>query len=583
MEKIEGRTSKRPTARRSFAFYIIRFTSYICLINYSHAQTLPTPTAFINITKQAGINHQFKVYEGMFGGGACAFDYDNDGFDDLFITGGMNPDKLYHNNHNGTFTDVYDKSGLTASAKFVTQGVAAADVNRDGWVDLFITTITTKGKKLPVPRAPNLLFLNNGNGTFKDATKQYKLDQLSSFSTGASFGDFNYDGFPDLYVGNYFNDFRGELTFINDATIVGATQTSKGYLLLNRNGQYFEDVYEDYGLSHKGFGFGGVFSDYDNDGDQDLIINHDFGYKRTPNLLLEYNRGKFKDVAAKLNMDLPINSMGTAVGDINNDGIMEYYFTNIRFNRLMMRMALDQPFIDRTKDLGMTFVSISWGANFADFDHDGDVDLFVANGDLNPNCVPMADFYFQNTNGRFQDVAYAVGLNDYGIGRGSVVFDIENDGDLDLLVINQQPVLTYPVESFTRLYRNDAAKWNWLKIALTGVQAETHGIGTRVMVVAAGKRIMREVEGGGSSHISQNSTTLHFGLANATIADSVIVTWPGGKQQVLINQKINTLLKIKEAPDEPINPLIWWGLGGVVLLVLGVWFVGKHGKSDINR
>ncbi|MES2517425.1 MAG: CRTAC1 family protein [Bacteroidota bacterium] len=549
----------------------------ICLlfVTFSNAQK-----PFKDVSKEAGINHQFQVYEGMFGGGACVLDFDNDGFEDVFLTGGMNDDMLYKNNGNGTFTNVYEKSGLTISKKFATQGVSAADVNRDGFVDLFVTTVTTKGKKLPVPRAMNLLFLNNGNGTFRDATKEYKLDQLSSFSTGASFGDFNADGFPDLYVGNYFNDFKGELTVINDATIVGATQTSKGYLLLNKGGKYFEDVYEDYGLTHKGFGFGGVFTDYDNDGDQDLIINHDFGYKRTPNLLLE-NKGwwkKFTDVGPELKMDLQINSMGTAVGDYNNDGLMDYYFTNIRSNHFMVNNGVGKPFSDKTQELnllGLTYMMISWGANFADFDHDGDVDLFVSNGDLNPNCVPMADFYFENNNGHFQEKASLFGVNDYGIGRGSVVFDYDKDGDLDLLVVNQKPTLEYPVESFTHLYRNDAVKGNWLKIALKGIEAESHGLGSRIEVVAGGKRMIREIDGGSSSYISQNSTIAHFGLGNATVVDSVIITWTGGNKQILLNQKVNSQLTITEIPNGALSLWVWFTAGLLILMPLGFLFYRK--------
>lgn len=542
---------------------------FCCLLTVASAQT-----PFNDITKAAGIDHQFRVFEGMFGGGACAFDVDRDGFDDLFITGGMNDDRLYRNNHNGTFTNVYETSGLTITKGYVTQGVAAADVNRDGRVDLFITTITTKGKKLPIPRAMNLLFLNTGNGHFRDATKEYGLDKLVSFSTGASFGDINADGYPDLYVGNYFNAFKGDLTFINDATIVSATQTSKGYLLLNRGGKSFEDVYDDYGLTHKGFGFGGVFTDYDNDGDLDLIVNHDFGYKRTPNLLLQNQDSSrsFKDVAPELKLDLPINSMGTAVGDINGDGLFDYYFTNIRFNRMMVSQGPGKPFKDKTRDLSLMYMAISWGPNFADFDNDGDLDLFVANGDLNPNCVPMADFYFENRNNQFQDNARAAGLNDYGIGRGSVVFDLENDGDLDLLVVNQKPILDYPVPSVTHLFRNDGAKGSWLKINLKGVQAESHGLGCRIEVIAGGKHMLREIDGGASSHLSQSSPTAHVGLGSATVVDSVIVTWTGGKKQVLTKQKINTLLVITEAPDATTSPWLWVLIGaGVVGLGYFFW------------
>ncbi|MBO0939551.1 VCBS repeat-containing protein [Fibrella sp. HMF5335] len=565
--------------------HLKRLLTILCLFTtLTKAQT-----PFIDVTQAAGINHQFRVFEGMFGGGACVLDFDNDGYEDVFLTGGMNDDILYHNNRNGTgrkttFTNVYAKSGLTGTRNFVTQGVTAADVNRDGWVDLFITTITTKNKRQPrggpsIPRAMNLLYLNNGNSRnggpiFRDATREYGLDQLQSFSTGASFGDVNADGYPDLYVGNYFQEFRGELSVINDATVVGANQIAKGYLLINQKGKSFVDAYDDYGLTYKGFGFGGVFTDMDNDGDQDLIINHDFGYKRTPNLLLEnqYSSKKFVDVAEARKMDLGINSMGTAVGDYNNDGWMDYYFTNIRFNQFMVNGGAGKPFANQTQQAGLMNFAISWGANFADFDHDGDLDLFVANGDLNPNCVPMADFYFDNNSGHFTDNARAMGLNDYGIGRGSVVFDYDNDGDLDLLVVNQKPVLSYPTASVTHLYRNDAAHGNWLKVTLHGLEAEMHGIGSRIEVVAGGRHMIREIDGGASSHISQSSTIAHFGLGAATVVDSIIVTWTGGNRQVLTNQKINALLTITEVPKAHTSPWIWFLLGlattGLIVLLL---------------
>lgn len=561
----------------SVLHFVLSFIIILCLLFETYSvsgQKLP----FTDITKQAGIDHRFQVFEGMFGGGACVFDFDNDGFEDVFVTSGVLTDKFYRNNGDGTFTNVYPQSGLILTDKYVTQGAAAADVNRDGFVDLFVTTITTKGKKKVIPRAINLFFLNNGDGTFRDATKEYKLDQMNSFSTGASFGDFNADGWPDLYVGNYFNEFKGELSVINDATVVGANQISAGYLLLNNGGKFFTDVYKDYGLDFKGFGFGGVFSDFDNDGDQDLIVNHDFGFKRTPNLLLEnlYPKTKFRNVAKKLDIDLSINSMGTAVGDYDGNGFMDYFFTNIRFNRFMVNNGTGKLFTDKVRDVGMNFVSISWGANFADFDHDGDVDLFVANGDLNPNCVPMGNYYFQNLNGKkFQEDSRAVGLNDYGVGRGSVTFDMDNDGDLDLLVVNQIPVWEeYPVESFTRLYRNDSTSGNWLKIKLKGIAAESQGIGSRITVVVNGKRMIREIDGGGSSHLSQNSTIAHFGLGGATVADSIIVNWSGGNEQLLLNQPLNQLLEITEVL-KPNNYIIQLIFGSVFLIVLIAFMLRK--------
>lgn len=537
-------------------------------------------THFTDVTAQAGINHVFKVYEGMFGGGACVIDYNNDGYEDLYITSGTNDDVLYKNNGNGTFTNVFEQSGLTVTKNFVTQGVTGADVNRDGFVDLFITTITRRDKKEIIPRAINLLFLNNGNGTFRDATKEYGLDQVLTFSTGASFGDFNADGWPDVYVGNYFNQYEGKLSVINDATVVGANQIAKGNLLLNENGKKFRDVYSEYGLDYRGFGFGGVFTDFDNDGDQDLFINHDFGYKRTPDMLLEnqYPKKNFTDVAKEKGMDLKINSMGTAVGDYNNDGLMDYYMTNIKFNLFMVNQGVGKPFVNKATELGMSYFAISWGANFADFDHDGDVDLFVSNGDLNPNCVPMVNFYFENKEGKFQEHARDIGLADYGIGRGSVVFDYDNDGDLDILVVNQQPVLDYPVPSITKLFRNDSTSGNWIKISLKGIEAERHGIGSKIEVEAGGKKMIREIDGGASSHLSQNSVIAHFGLGNASKIDKITVYWTGGNKQVITNINVNQLLTITEIPQKKSNHFLIYLLTGFAVAVI-VFILMKRRKT----
>jgi hypothetical protein len=569
------------------------------LFNLLIFSSLQAQIHFTDITAAAGINHEFAVYDGMFGGGACVLDVNNDGYEDLYLTGGMNDDQLLLNQKDGTFRNIFEGSGLEATKKCVTQGVTSADVNRDGNVDLFITTITTKGERKAVPRAENLFFLSIGNGKFKDATKDYGLEDLYSFSTGASFGDFNADGWPDLYVGNYFLDYDGPLTEINDATIVNASKTAEGYLLLNKNGKAFKDVYSDYGLNHRGFGFGGLFTDYDNDGDQDLLVLHDFGYKAKPNYLLrnDFPDKSFTYVEKEVGLDLRINAMTAAVGDYDNNGFMDYFVTNIKFNRFMVSGGKDKPYTDKAEELGMGFFTISWGANWADFDHDGDLDLFVANGDLNPNCQPMGDFLFENPlfaplrgggsagGGKFTDIARAAGIQDYGIGRGSIIFDIENDGDMDVLIVNQKAVKNYPMPSVTKLYRNDANQGNWLKVALDGVHAEKHGLGSRVTVVAGGQRMMREIDGGGSSHISQNSTTAHFGLGAATTVDSVIVTWAGGKQQVLVGQGVNQLLVIKEAggavvqSDDGPKFNSRWLLVGVAVIVAMFAFLKNRSKS----
>ncbi len=550
--------------------------------NISHGQT-----TFTDVTKAAGIDHQFGVFEGFLGGGICVLDFNNDTYEDFYLTGGTNRDMLFLNNGDGTFKNIIEDAGLGMTKGFMTQGVAGADVNRDGWIDLFITTINTADTSKTIPRAKNLFFLNNGDQTFRDATADYGLDQMNSFSTGVSFGDFNADGYPDAYIGNYFHDYTGELNEINDATIVNANNTAKGYLLLNQKGKRFKDVYTEYGLKHKGFGFGGLFTDFDNDGDQDLLVNHDFGYKAKPNYLLrnDYPEKQFTYVEKELDMDLRINAMAAAVGDYDNNGWLDYFITNIRYNNFMVNGGADKPFVNKSEALGTKLFKITWGANFGDFDHDGDLDLFAANGDLNPNCTPMNNFYFENDQNKFTERASFVGVNDYGISRGSVTFDFDNDGDLDILVVNQKPVLAYPIPSKTILYRNDTPlTGNWLKLALQGVNAEANGIGSRVRLVIGDQQMIREVDGGGSSHLSQNSTIVHFGLGELELVDSIIVKWTGGKEQILINQTVNQLIRIKEVGEKRKDGFSFLVKG--ILIVLGlalVFYFIKRVKVSNNN
>ncbi|MEK9614126.1 MAG: CRTAC1 family protein [Flavobacteriaceae bacterium] len=535
---------------------------------------------FTDITKVAGINHYFEVYEGMFGGGAAVLDYNKDGFEDIYITGGMQADQLLLNQGDGTFLDQLKEAKLEETLQFVTQGVASADFNKDGWNDLFITTITTKGEKRKIPRAHNLLFINQGNGTFKDESAVFGIQNTESFSTGIAIGDFNIDGYPDVYVGNYFTDYDGGLKEISDATIVNAGKTAKGYLYENQKGRSFKEVSKTYGLNHRGFSFGGVFTDYDNDHDLDLIINNDFGYKAKPNYLLEnqYPKQEFIYVEEQREMDLRINAMGAATADINADGWLDYFISNIRFNRFMIWNPELQIYQDQAESRGTQLFTISWGTNFADFDHDGDIDLFVSNGDLNPNCVPMNNFYFENTKGNYEDVAFKNGLKDYGVGRGSVVLDIENDGDLDLLVVSQKPIREYGPESITRLYRNDwSTEGNSIQIQLKGKASTTEGFGARIEIFSDSLYLQHEIDGGNTSHLSHNTRVAHFGLGNREQVDSIKVTWPGGHTQkmgvFLANQKLILEEDRLELPkDHDFKFLL------IILIILGtlVWILAKR-------
>ena len=578
------------TKMRNHAYKILLFSIAILSSLYCISQQ-----RFKEVSLPAGINHQFIVFEGTFGGGAAAADFNNDGYEDIFIAGGKADDALYINNKNGTFTNIYHTSGLKTKVKYITQGAACADVNKDGWIDIYVTNITTDSIK-EIPRAPNRLFINNHNSTFTDATENFKIGGYQSFSTGAVFGDINADGYPDLFVGNYFKEYTGELNILNDAIIVGSNQMAKSYLFLNVDGKYFKDLSDKYGITYKGFGFGGVFSDFDNDSDIDLLINNDFGYKSTPNLLLqnEYPKKTLVDVANKYGMALRINAMGTAVGDYNNDGFIDYFVTNIRENKFMVNQGPGKQFINKSKELGTAvnrlqdefgrFTPISWGANFADFDNDGDLDLFVANGCLNPNVEPNPDSYFENQGTTFTEKAKEKGLADRGIGRGSIYLDYDNDGDLDLLVVNQKPISSsFNDATMTRLFRNDSASGNWIKVSLRGIEADFNGIGSRIEVVSGKQRWIREIDGG-SSHESQNSMVAHFGIGNSKSVDSIIVKWIGGKEQVILNQKINTLIKVVEAGSrkKTFSVIKIITMGFIILLLLTFFLKKTNTTQGIN-
>jgi enediyne biosynthesis protein E4 len=534
---------------------------------------------FTDISEEAGIQHYFEVFEGMFGGGIAVLDFNNDGYEDLYLTGGMQEDQLLLNLKNGTFENVFKKAKLDAALNFVTQGVATADFNRDGWMDLFVTTITTKDKKKTIPRAQNLIFINQGDGTFKDESKTFGIQDTESFSTGIAIGDFNLDGYPDVYVGNYFTDYDGGLKEISDATIVNAGRTAKGYLYENRGGKKLVEVSKKYGIDHRGFSFGGIFTDFDNDNDLDLMVNNDFGYKAKPNYLLEnlYPKKEFKYVEADYEMDLRINAMGGATADINADGFLDYFISNIRFNRFMIQNPDKKIFEDQAEALGTQLFTISWGTNFNDFDHDGDIDLFVANGDLNPNCVPMYNFYFENKEGQFYEHSSKFGLKDYGIGRGSALFDLENDGDMDLIMVAQKPTMEYGPPSITRLYRNDIAAGNYLQVKLKGNASTLSALGARIQVFSDSLFLNQEIDGGNTSHLSHNSTLAHFGLGNRKKIDSLQVIWPGGAMTKMKEIQTNQRIFIEETqPFKEKKSLMVWMI--LPLIAFGVFLILRSKK-----
>jgi hypothetical protein len=519
---------------------------------------------FTEVSSEAGINHAFVVDQATFGGGAAILDFDNDGLEDVYITGGVAKDVLYRNNGDGTFTNVIDNMGFEDLSGVFTQGVTAADVNRDGYKDLFVTTMTY----LPPDRtvAPNFLFINQKDGTFKDESESWGIQDDKSNSTGATFGDINQDGYPDLYVANYFSESAIGISIYNEATITNSFVPAIDYLYLNTGGGSFIEVSDAYGMDHDGFGFQGLFSDYDNDGDVDLHIVNDFGFKKTPNRLYrnDYPKSKFKERSLNLRLNYGMNAMGITGADVNLDGWMDYFITNLSTSVLVYNAGEGNGFTDQTVAAGVAVQTISdelysgppisWGANFFDFDNDMDADLFICNGSLNPTIRLNPNLFFRNDNGKFEEIAKEMNLFDLRIGRGSVVFDYDKDGDLDLLVVNQAPRNPTDLngtlaEARCLLYRNDAAEGNWLQIELEGVKSELNGLGSRIEVLVDDLVLIREIEGG-SSHLSQNTTIAHFGLGDVDEVESVTVRWLGGKTQTLNNIAANQRIKITEEVDE---------------------------------
>jgi len=536
----------------------MRFKGIRFLIAFTMTTGIQAQPVFTDVTPDSGINHFFKVYEGTFGGGAVVIDYDKDGFEDLLVAGGASPDRLYRNQGDGSFADVTEKAGLNFG-ELVTQGGVAADVNKDGYSDLFIITIASLNSNDPIKQASNQLFINNGNGTFSNGTETYGLTELT-FSTGASFGDVNRDGYPDLYVSNYFTDFKGQLDRYGGNLTPDVGAPGGGLLYINQGGESFTESTEEYVLNHSGFEFGGLWSDYDNDRDLDLLVVNDFGDKVTPNLLYrnEFPDQRFTEVGAEVGFDLGMNGMGISVGDQNEDGWLDYFITNIQQSPFLINQS-GTSFVNKTDELGTGFFTIntnagagvapvSWGVNLFDCDNDSDLDLYITNGGLNPNLIPNPNLLLENVGGTYLESGFISNTNDHSIGRGSVVFDYDNDGDLDLFVVNQAPFSPQDIGVAlvsSRLYRNDGEGGYWLKVKLEGTSSETNGLGSRVEAYVGSNKLIREIDGG-SSHQSQNSSIAHFGLGETTQVDSLVVKWSSQGEQRFYNIEANQLFTIEE-------------------------------------
>jgi hypothetical protein len=524
----------------------------------------PASVQFNDITSRSGITFKHvlspekKYIAESMSGGVALFDYDNDGYLDIFFVNSLTVELvkanqktrsvLYRNNRDGTFSDVTDKARVGDVGWGM--GCAVGDFNNDGFDDLYVTSI-----------GPDHLFKNNGNGTFTDVTQKAGVSD-PRFSTGAAFLDYDNDGKLDLFVTNYvgFNmdnlpafgegpscQFKGVPVQCGPRGLPGA-----GDSLFRNNGDgTFTDVSKKAGVADaRGYyGLDVVGSDFDGDGWIDIFVAND----STPNFLYHNNgNGTFSEIGFESGTALDKNGneqgcMGVTLGDYDHDGLLDLFITNFddEYN-VLYRNAGKGSFVDVSYESGVAMISlpyVGWGTKFFDYDNDGWLDLFVANG----HAYPQRDRYRQrkllhrnNRDGTFSEVAAQFGsaLMEERASRGTAFGDIDNDGDVDIVVND--------LDSVPQLLRNDGGnKNNWIIVKTIGTKSNRNGIGAKVKVVSGDLIQLDEVRSGGS-YISQNDLKLHFGLEKRTSVDQIQVRWPSGAVDTLTNVAVNKVVTVKE-------------------------------------
>jgi enediyne biosynthesis protein E4 len=537
---------------------------------------------FNDVTAKAGITFSHisdptkrYIVESM-SGGVILFDYDRDGWPDIYFTNAptvamslekkKSPGALYHNNHDGTFTDVTRTSGLLNSC--FAMGGAVGDYDNDGWPDLYLTCL-----------GGNILYKNNGNGTFSDVTAKAGVRD-GRWSTGAAFGDYDGDGFADLIVTNYvdlnLNDlpkfgsapncrYRGVDVQCGPRGLKGA-----GDSLFHNNGDgTFTDVSTTSGVSDPGgfYGLGVLWSDFNNSGHPDIYVAND----STPKFLYKNKgHGQFEEIGLESGTALNADgaeqaSMGLAVGDYLNTGRQSIYVTNFSDeNDLLYRNDGDWNFTENSYSAGVAVPSlpfVKWGTSFADFDNDGWLDLIAVSGHVYPQVDDLptgakykepALFHLNQRDGTFCDASRLAGaaLTDERVSRGLAVGDLFNNGNLDVVVENLdgKPAI---------LKNTGVAGRHWVSFELAGVASNRMALNARVHIVAGGVSQMEEIHSGGS-YLSQNDTRVHFGIGNATLIDLLEVHWPSGKTDKITNLAADKFYFLLEAqglvPAEKVRP-----------------------------
>jgi hypothetical protein len=499
---------------------------------------------FKEVGEEVDIQHQ-QIFSALMGGGVAFFDFDNDGDQDIYLTGGESRDRLYLNKGGWEFEEIGAQVGLIITENMVTTGVTTGDIDNDGVREIFVTSFNSE----------NFLFKKNDQGVLENVAPEANIIERMA-STAASFGDFNLDGFLDLYVVNHLK-MNGVILDNNNIPIGFDPICLPNHIYFNNGDGSFTEMAEVLGVNDDGCGLAVSITDFDHDHDVDLLIANDFGEWLNPNIAFSnnYPATTFDDVSTVTGFDAAIYAMGIAPGDYDLDGDLDYYITNLGRNILLQNNGLGQ-FLDVASEAKVenTYVSdlfaTGWGTAFFDYDNDLYPDLFVSNGEIptfefvgnaeyNPNKL------FHNLgNGKFEDVSEIEGVDEGTRARGFAYADLDQDGDLDMIVgVVARSILND--EKFL-VYRNEQTNnYNWLNVNIEGTISNRDGYGSLITLYIDGKKLIREVDGG-SSHGSQHSSVIHYGLGNHTRADSLIITWPGGKRTIIRGFDVSQELFVKE-------------------------------------
>ncbi len=529
--------------------------------------------SFSDVTRPAGL--EVRNYFGgerskryileTTGCGVAFFDFDNDGWLDIFLPNGSRlegfargqepTNHLFHNNRDGTFTDVTQKAGLVRHDW--AQGVCIGDYDNDGFEDLFVTYW-----------GHNVLYHNNGDGTFTDVSKEAGVaGAFPRWGTGCAFVDYDRDGHLDLFVSNYvvFDPRTAPDPGSNPYCIYRGMAVNCGphgleaetNILYHNNGDgTFTDVSERASVTRptRSYGLGVVVADFDNDGWPDIYVAND----ASPSLLFRNNHdGTFTDIAVMAGCAYDANGrkqsgMGAAAGDYDHNGWLDIFKTNFSDENTNLYRNLGEAIFTDVTHEARTDVNdrfVGWGCGFFDPDNDGWLDIFYCNGHVYPELerAQMGVKYreprvlYRNLgNGRFEDVSGMAGacITTPSTGRGCAFGDFDNDGDMDIILNN--------MNDYPSLLRCDRTNGNhWIKIHTIGVKSNRSGIGARLKCVAGGLSQIDEVRSGGS-YLSQNDLRIHFGLGTATRVDLLELKWPSGHADVVRDLSADQVITVRE-------------------------------------